>query len=200
MSTQDIKIHVYAHLIGMVEPPKMGILTAQQVGGRKAFSFNYDKQWLKCKYTYDLDPDLSLFPGTQFPVNKENFGMILDSMTDTWGRTLMKRKAFQEAKDKNEKPQALYEIDFLLGVYDETRMGGLRFKLDDNGPFLNYQDKDPVPPIASLKELQHAIEAIESDSASQEIRKWLSILLAPGSSLGGARPKTNVIDEKNNFG
>jgi serine/threonine-protein kinase HipA len=84
----------------------------------------------------------------------------------------------------------------LLGVNDESRMGALRFKLQQDEPFLNNDRSRPTPPWSSVRELQHGISLIESDKDNKEVSKWLSILLAPGSSLGGARPKANIIDEK----
>jgi serine/threonine-protein kinase HipA len=118
----------------------------------------------------------------------------MDSMPDTWGRTLMKRRAVQLSKEAGLPVPVLYDIDFLLGVYDETRMGALRFKLDIDGPFLDNNQGMPTPPWASIRELQHAAEVLESDEDSEEVKKWLAILMAPGSSLGGARPKANITD------
>ncbi|MEM8898740.1 MAG: HipA domain-containing protein [Bacteroidota bacterium] len=115
-------------------------------------------------------------------------------MPDRWGRTLLQRRANLLARERGVTPQALYDIDFLLGVQDESRMGALRFKTDPEGLFLDNQHDFPIPPVSSLRELQFAANAIESDAAESSIKKWLSVLLAPGSSLGGARPKANVYD------
>lgn len=189
-------IYVFAHWKGMPEPKLIGTLTAQAAKGKKAFSFEYDKNWIKSESQRLLDPDIQFFYGAQYPNNKETFGIFLDSMPDTWGRTLMKRKAALTAKANIEKAPTLYDIDFLLGVYDETRMGALRFKTDIEGPFLDDNANNPVPPISSIRDLQYAAEQFETDKGNEEIRKWLEILIAPGSSLGGARPKANVRDEK----
>lgn len=121
----------------MVEAKYIGMLTAQQARGKTAFSFLYDPEWLTQKEQFLLDPDIEWFAGQQHPIGKENFGVMLDSMPDTWGRTLMKRRAVQEAFENGNTKTNLYEIDFLLGVHDESRMGALRFKLDQDGPFLN---------------------------------------------------------------
>ncbi|WP_346237009.1 type II toxin-antitoxin system HipA family toxin [Niabella insulamsoli] len=143
-----------------------------------------------------MDPDIQFFSGTQFPDNKENFGIFLDSMPDTWGRTLMKRRVSQQARERNEKVRNLYDIDFLLGVYDECRMGALRFKTTPDGPFLDNNSEMPTPPWSSIRELQHAAYSLENDEENDEVKKWLAILIAPGSSLGGARPKANILDEE----
>jgi serine/threonine-protein kinase HipA len=194
MALNKTDIYVYADWIGMEEPKLIGVLSAQQAKGKKAFSFEYDALWLKTGQKFLLDPDISLFSGSQYPNQKENFGIFLDSMPDTWGRTLMKRKAAQLAKENNVKTPTLYDIDFLLGVYDESRMGALRFKIDLNGDFLDNNKIASTPPWSSIRELQNAAENIEDDKDNDEIRKWLSILIAPGSSLGGARPKANILD------
>jgi serine/threonine-protein kinase HipA len=194
MLLDKTNIYVYADWIGTEEPKCIGILSAQQAKGKKAFSFEYDKTWLKTGQLFLLDPDISLFSGPQYPNQKENFGIFLDSMPDTWGRTLMKRRAAQEAKSNQLKTPTLYEIDFLLGVYDGSRMGALRFKKDPEGDFLDNDQYASTPPWSSIRELQYAAESIEEDKDNDEIRKWLSILIAPGSSLGGARPKANILD------
>ncbi len=195
MAQNKFDIYVYAHWMGMAAPELTGILSAHFAKGKKAFSFEYDKDWIKTKQQMLLDPDLQFYTGPQYPNNhKENFGIFLDSMPDTWGRTLMKRRVAQEAKAKDEKPKTLYDIDFLLGVYDESRMGALRFKTDPNGPFLDHSNANPTPPWSSIRELQHAAKALENDD-DQEAQKWLAVLMAPGSSLGGARPKANILDE-----
>lgn len=188
-------IYIYAHWKGLEEPQLMGVLSALYAKGKKAFSFEYDKDWLKSKTQMLLDPDIQFYSGPQYPNNKENFGVFLDSMPDTWGRTLMKRREAQLANEKGEKPKTLYEIDFLLGVYDESRMGALRFKLDPKGPFLDNSNQNPTPPWSSIRELQEAAKNFENEDDTDEVRKWLAVLMAPGSSLGGARPKANILDE-----
>ncbi|MEO8174947.1 MAG: HipA domain-containing protein [Sediminibacterium sp.] len=189
-------IYVYAHWQGMKEPSMIGVLTAQQAKGRKAFSFAYDKDWIRSNAPLVLDPDISYYPGPQYPTqNKENFGVFLDSMPDTWGRKLMKRREAQLAREEGRAPRTLYDIDFLLGVYDESRMGGLRFKTETHGDFLDNNAISPTPHWSHIRELQHAAEIIEEDRDDEDIKKWISLLMAPGSSLGGARPKANILDD-----
>ena len=195
MAVQKTDIYVYADWQDLESPMLMGVLSAHQAKGRKAFSFSYDKLWLKSGNQYQLDPDLQLFSGPQFTNEKENFGLFLDSMPDTWGRTLMKRREAQLAKLKGEKAKTLYDIDFLLGVYDETRMGALRFKLDPKSDFLDNDTKKATPPWSTVRELQQAVVYYENDTDNEAINKWLQLLIAPGSSLGGARPKANILDE-----
>ncbi|NCT17589.1 MAG: toxin HipA [Flavobacteriaceae bacterium CG18_big_fil_WC_8_21_14_2_50_34_36] len=195
MATGKQDIYVFAHWQGMQEPQLVGTLSALQAKGKKAFSFEYDKNWVKSKQQVLLDPDIQFYSGLQYPNNKENFGVFLDSMPDTWGRTLMKRREAQQAKEKGERAKTLYEIDYLLGVYDESRMGALRFKTELEGPFLDDNNLNPTPPWSSIRELQEAARNFENDEDNEQVKKWLAVLMAPGSSLGGARPKANILDE-----
>ncbi|MCC5926964.1 MAG: HipA domain-containing protein [Bacteroidetes bacterium] len=195
MASDKTDIIVFAHWKGMPDPIKMGVLTAQEARGHLAWSFAYEKEWLDTQSQIQLDPDLEWFTGPQYSKdNKPNYGMFLDSMPDTWGRTLMKKR---EAllKPKGQPRRKLTDIDFLLGVFDPARMGGLRFKLDEEGPFLDNDEEKSIPPITDVRELQVGADLVESDEGSEAVRKWLQILLAPGSSLGGARPKSSVMDE-----
>ncbi|WP_262713568.1 type II toxin-antitoxin system HipA family toxin [Pedobacter aquae] len=195
MAQQKFDIYVFAHWKGMTEPKLIGTLSAHYAKGKKAFSFEYDNVWINSEHQQLIDPDIQFYSGTQFPNQKENFGLFLDSMPDTWGRTLMKRRAAQQAREKGERAPTLYEIDYLLGVYDESRMGALRFKIDLEGDFLDINKETPTPPWSSIRQLQHAVDSIENDNENKDFKKWLAILMAPGSSLGGARPKANILDE-----
>ncbi|PKD19994.1 toxin HipA [Salegentibacter salinarum] len=199
MAGEKFDIYVFADWIALKKPTLIGILSAHFAKGKKAFSFEYDKNWLKTDAHRLLDPDIAFYSGPQYPPNKENFGIFLDSMPDTWGKTLMKRRAAQNARTKDEKIKKLYEIDYLLGVYDESRMGALRFKTDFDGPFLNNDNQNPTPPWSSLGELQEAVNQLENDDQSDAIRRWIAVLIAPGSSLGGARPKANILDAQQNL-
>jgi serine/threonine-protein kinase HipA len=197
MTGKKTEIIVYAHWLGMSEPKRIGILTAQQAKGKKAFSFEYDKEWIDSREQLLLDPEITWYSGAQYPNLKENFGIFMDSMPDTWGRKLMMRRASYQAKEKGKTAPTLYDIDFLLGVFDESRMGGLRFKLDAEGPFLDNNKAYPTPHWADVRELQHGAAIIDADQDGDDARKWLDVLIAPGSSLGGARPKANILDQNN---
>lgn len=194
MTGGKFDIYVFADWSGLNEPTFVGILSAHFAKGKKAFSFEYDNDWLKTDEQRLLDPDIVFYSGPQYPISKENFGIFLDSMPDTWGKTLMKRRAAQDARAKNEKTKTLYEIDYLLGVYDESRIGALRFKTEINGPFLDDNIERPTPPWSSLGELQEAVNQLENNDQSNDVKKGIAVLIAPGSSLGGARPKANILD------
>jgi serine/threonine-protein kinase HipA len=186
-------VFVYADWIGFEKPTLVGILNYQGIKGHSSFSFEYDTEWLEQGQYRHLDPELLFFGGVQYPADKEIFGIFSDSMPDTWGRTLLKRREIQRAKERKEQPQVLHDIDYLLGVHDLSRMGGLRFKTDPTGEFLDDNPYFPMPPYSSLSELQQAAKSYEEDAGQDKIKKWLNLLIAPGASLGGARPKANII-------
>ena len=199
MDKTKTDIYVYAHWLGMKEPGLIGILSAHSGKGKKAFSFEYDKQWITTQERILLDPDLDWFSGPQYPNKKDNFGMFLNSIPDSWGRTLMQRREAQKAKEEGRPARKLYELDYLLGVYDESRMGALRFKTDPDGPFLDVASGTTAPPWTSLGELEKAVTIIESAEEDENIREWILMLLAPGTSLGGARPKANFTERNNDL-
>lgn len=195
------EIQVYAHWQGLKEPSLMGMLSVSLAKGKESFSFEYTDAWLKSGFSQTIDPDLQLYSGAYYPRDdKPNFGIFLDSCPDRWGRVLMQRREAAVAKQEGRTVKKLLEPDFLLGVYDGYRMGALRFKLDDNGPFLNDNKEMAVPPWTSLRELEHASLKFEEDNTGDpEYFKWVTMLIAPASSLGGARPKASVMDEHNNL-
>lgn len=176
-------------------PKKIGMLYVDYAKGKENFSFEYDEGWLTSnKSVLVIDPDLSMYNGRQFlPFGKTLFGIFSDSCPDRWGRVLMKRREVINARKEGIKPRELQESDFLLGVYDESRIGALRFKIDENGSFIS-SDKDmATPPWTSLRSLEEAARAFEKDENALD-EKWLKQLIGPGSSLGGARPKATIQD------
>lgn len=174
----------------------MGVLASKSLRGKEIFSFEYDKDWLSSKFVQTLDPDLQLYLGSQYLSNEEknNFGLFLDSSPDRWGRVLMQRREAANARMEERKVKKLFETDYLLGVYDGHRMGGLRFKLDPMGSFLNDDQHQASPPWASIRELEQISLRLEEADAidAPEYLQWLNMLVNPGSSLGGARPKASV--------
>lgn len=192
------EIIVYADWETLDKPNIMGYLTVTIVRGKEIFSFEYNHEWLNSDNSFLLDPDLGLYSGSQYArEEKSNFGLFLDSSPDRWGRVLMKRREAVMARIEQRPEQRLQESDFLLGVYDEYRMGAMRFKEDVNGNFLNDNKALAAPPWTSLRELENASLQLEQEelSTDQKTLKWLNMLIAPGSSLGGARPKASVQDK-----
>lgn len=182
------KIQVYVELLG--ELHHVGQLWSRTVREKEGASFQYEKSWLSNRERFALEPALELLEGPYHTEQNRNmFGAIGDSAPDRWGRILMRRAAARFARAAGKQPQTLNEIDYLLGVYDEARQGALRFSEQLGGPFLQSSDKNSIPPLIALPKLLSATERLLQDKESDED---LRLLLAPGSSLGGARPKASV--------
>ncbi|MDH5380125.1 MAG: type II toxin-antitoxin system HipA family toxin [Cyclobacteriaceae bacterium] len=204
MSSKETKqrIYVFADWREIGKPTLMGILISERLKGKEIFSFEYDDDWLKSKYAMQLDPDLELYSGKHYLNDeKPNFGLFLDSSPDRWGQVLMRRREALMARLEKRKEVSLFQTDYLLGVYDGQRMGALRFKTDLEGNFLNDNNLRATPPWTSIRELEQiSLKIEEKDSVNDPAyEKWLGMLIAPGSSLGGARPKASVLDENGNL-
>lgn len=158
--------------------------------------FHYERAWLSDARAFALDPDLSLDASPFFPKPElGNFGIFLDSSPDRWGQTLMKRREALQARDEKRTPRTLYAWDFLIGVQDYTRQGALRFRYPGTEEFLG-NEKMAAPPITTLRELEAVAYELSSRRLDDldALRKWLAVLVAPGASLGGARPKANFTE------
>lgn len=178
---------------------RMGTLHRQRARGAEIYSFEFDSEWLARGDALALDPDLLPVPGRAYPpANRAQFGVFMDSAPDRWGRTLMQRREAMLAAEENRPTRTLTQWDYLLGVHDHSRLGALRFRADAHSPFLDNSAANAAPPLASLRELQGAARALEEDRANNDahLRTMLDQLLAPGSSLGGSRPKASVVDEQ----
>ena len=193
MSANQKTIYVYDDF-SQEEPILLGMLYVNVIKGGETYSFEYSNGWLKqMKLSVSLDPELMPYGGRQFPNGKNIFGIFADASPDRWGRVLMNKRERIRAQKEARKPHKLYDSDYLLGVYDATRMGGIRFKLDPNGPFLSDDRETQVPPWATLRTLEEASRNFENDESGLS-EKWLNQLIKPGSPLGGARPKATVVD------
>lgn len=176
------------------EPLLMGTLYVNVIKGVESYSFEYNNEWLKkTGLMMTLDPELLPYSGRQYPSGKKIFGLFADASPDRWGRVLMNKRERILAEKEGRKPSKLHDSDYLLGVYDETRMGGIRFKLNPDGPFLSDDKETAAPPWDALRTLEEASRHFESDETGLS-EKWLKQLIKPGSSLGGARPKATVVD------
>jgi len=195
------EIYVFADWEEFNETTFVGTLRSNMVKNKEHFSFCYDETWLQSKFVQQIDPELKLYAGEQHNNEQQNFRIFLDSCPDRWGRLLMKRCEAVLARQEERKPNVLKESDYLLGVHDIHRMGALRFKLDFDGDFLDNNEEFAVPPITLLRDLEYAVSQVENanDIDNPEYLKWLKLLISPGSSLGGARPKCSVIDEKDDL-
>ena len=191
-------IWVYADWEGLEVPHLIGQLNASLTKGQEVLAFEYDETWLRDPQSRQLDPAIGLFAGAQYPrASKPNFGMFLDSSPDRWGRFVQDRREAQLARSEGRTPRKLQSTDYLLGVHDLQRLGGLRFKTDVAGPFLDENSSQTAPPWAELPALERAAHEIEREGPRPggDYSKWLAMLVAPGGSLGGARPKAGVVDD-----
>ncbi len=183
-------IRVYLELQG--QNCFVGTLWPRQRGGRQSATFEYSKTWLDNPASFALEPALPLGPGPHHTTQSQTmFGALGDSAPDRWGRALMRRAERRLSTANGLVPRTLHEIDYLLQVHDVSRLGALRFAENENGPFLAESTANSIPPLVSLPKLLLATEhVITEDDSDEELR----LLLAPGSSLGGARPKASVYD------
>lgn len=158
-------------------------------------SFEYTEEWLHRGAGRLLDPQLHYVSGRQYTDETGDFGIFMDSAPDRWGRLLIQRRAALESTGA-----PLFGTDYLLAVSDFCRLGGLRFRIGDDAPFLAEYSELPVPPMHALRELEQASRHVEeADPDDPHYREWLKVLLAPGTSLGGARPKATVMDPENHL-
>lgn len=175
---------------------KIGLLFSSFQKGKEKISFSFDDEYFSSKLSrYFFDYDLQPYKARQYlPLEKPIFGIFSDSMPDRWGRLLMKRRERIKAEKLNlDKIKSLTELDYLLDVFDESRMGALRFSLDENGEYLSNEKELSTPPFERLRTLEEASRQFEKEGNLLDER-WLKLLLASGSSLGGARPKATVKD------
>jgi len=191
MSAQDNTMEVW-----LDDDPVAACQVGTLAHDRGQIRFHYKRDWLKDPRAFALDPDLSLDEHPFFPKPElGNFGIFLDSSPDRWGQTLMKRREALQARDEKRPPRTLYAWDFLIGVQDLTRQGALRFRRPGTDTFLD-DEKMAAPPATTLRELEAVAYQLSNRHIDDldALRKWLAVLVAPGASLGGARPKANFTE------
>lgn len=185
-------IQVHVDLEGI--PIPVGRLWVRMGKNNPSATFEYDAGWLAHPSRFPLEPALNLGSGAfHTGADQAVFGSLGDSAPDTWGRRLMRRAERVRAKKESRAPRALGEADFLMQVDDRSRQGALRFSLAPEGPFLAEPGTSSIPPLLHLSKLLRAAEHFEKEDG--ESAEELKLLLAPGSSLGGARPKASIIDK-----
>ncbi len=176
------------------EKELIGYLYFEFINGNQVYSFEFSKDFLESSYNkIFLDNNLYPYPSRQYlPKNKRIFDFLSDLAPDRWGRTLIKRREAIRAKEESRKTKSLNEIDYLLQVEDESRMGAIRLSLDGINYLSNEKDME-VPPLEFVRKLEVASLEYERDNDALN-DKWIKQLIGPGSSLGGARPKATVKD------
>lgn len=192
------ELYVYLDCTAFDDVPLVGILRKERIPGKETYSFEFSREWLNNHGNLWIDPCLQPYVGAQYvPSDREMFNMLSDALPDRWGRLLLDRREMILSKQEGRSRRTITGFDALALINDFGRRGGLRFKTAPNEDYSNTNEKFATPPFARLRDLENCIthfEEAELNHLTPEA-KWLLDLVAPGSSLGGARPKANVIDE-----
>lgn len=195
------KLYVYADFDWFNDIELIGELGYESLRGSDSYSFKFADSWIKKYNSIQLSNDLNNYPGIQYTQpNKDIFGCFADALPDRWGRTLLLRREQILAQEDNRPIKRLSSFDFLVGIDDFSRMGAFRFKETLDGEFINTTNSLRIPPLTDLRELIAASKEIEKSENANNLpeKKWITQLVQPGSSLGGARPKANVVDTDKN--
>lgn len=191
------KLYVYADFDWLKEVELIGELGYESLRGADSYSFTFKNEWLRQHSDLFLSNDLNNYQGQQYTQpDKDIFGCFSDALPDRWGRTLLLRREQIAAAEEKRPVRRLSSFDFLTGIDDFSRMGGFRFKEDLDGEFINVSESLKIPPLTDIRELIAASAEIEKCEENNMLpdRKWIAQLVQPGTSLGGARPKANVVD------
>lgn len=193
------KLYVYADWVGLEKPAQIGALQYDRKGADEVYSFCFNNIWLSKHKDLFLSADLGNWSGWQYPAEKNVIpGMFADVMPDRWGRLLLRRREQLLAQKENRSARQLSSYDMLMLIHDKGRMGGLRFKTDPQGEFINNDAYLSTPPFTKLRDLEYWCDEFEEreDRKLPPEEKWLANLIVPSTGLGGARPKANILDEK----
>jgi serine/threonine-protein kinase HipA len=189
---ERVAVHLDARDIG--SQLRIGTLGREVAGAKSVISFEYELAWLEAPGSFPIDPSLPLYAGEQYATALPP--IFTDAAPDRWGRTLLERREALLARSAKRAQARLDEWDFLVGVNDQTRMGALRLARLSDGAYLADEPLS-IPPLARLRELEHWAAELELglNGEMSEEERWIAMLVAPGSSLGGARPKASYVDE-----
>lgn len=191
------KLLVYADFDWLKEIELVGELSYESLRGSDSYAFKFDDEWLKRYGNLFISADLNNYKGVQYTQpERDIFGCFSDALPDRWGRTLLNRREQILATEEKRLVRRLSSFDYLLGIDDSSRMGGFRFKERADGDFINASNMLRIPPLTNIRELIHASSEVEKSEEENKLpdKKWLTQLIQPGSSLGGARPKASVVD------
>ena len=195
-------LFVYADFDWLDEPMLVGELGYESLRGSDSYSFRFDNEWLNKFGNLFLSADIYNYTGQQYTqLGRDIFGCFSDALPDRWGRLLLNRREQILAREEKRSVRKLSSFDYLMGIDDFSRMGGLRFKETLDGDFINSQTTLRIPPLADVRSLAAASIEIEKSEEQNQLpeMRWLQQLVHPGTSLGGARPKSSVIDSEGNL-
>ena len=192
----------FADFSWLVSPELVGELCYEKLRGSDSYAFKFNENWLKVHAGIKLSEDINNYPGMQYTQpGSDIFGCFSDALPDRWGRTLLKRREQIQAAEEKRAIRALSSFDYLMGIDDFSRMGGFRFKREMEGDYINVSPSLKIPPLTEIRELIHASQEVEKSEENDTLpeKKWIAQLIQPGTSLGGARPKAGVLDERGNL-
>lgn len=196
------RLLVYADFNWLNKPELVGELCYEKLRGSDSYAFKFDENWLSIHAGIKLSEDINNYPGMQYtqPGN-DIFGCFSDALPDRWGRTLLKRREQIQASEEKRAVRSLSSFDYLMGIDDFSRMGGFRFKRELEGDYINVSPSLKIPPLTEIRELIHASQEVEKSEDNDVLpeKEWITQLIQPGTSLGGARPKAGVLDEMGNL-
>ena len=191
-------LYVYGDFDWLESPILIGELGYESLRGSDSYAFKFDNYWLSKYGSILLSADLNNYSGWQYTKPENDiFGCFSDALPDRWGRTLLTRREELQAREEKRAVRKLSSFDFLIGIDDTSRMGGLRFKEAPDREFINCEKKLRIPPLTDIRNLISASLEFEHSEELHQLpdNKWIAQLLHPGSSLGGARPKACISDE-----
>ena len=196
------RLLVYADFNWLNKPELVGELCYEKLRGSDSYAFKFDENWLSIHAGIKLSEDINNYPGMQYtqPGN-DIFGCFSDALPDRWGRTLLKRREQIQASEEKRAIRSLSSFDYLMGIDDFSRMGGFRFKRELEDDYINVSPSLKIPPLTEIRELIHASQEVEKSEDNDVLpeKKWITQLIQPGTSVGGARPKAGVLDEMGNL-
>ena len=196
------RLLVFADFDWLDKPELVGELCYEKLRGSESYAFRFDDNWLKFHAGIKLSEDINNYPGLQYtqPGN-DIFGCFSDALPDRWGRTLLKRREQIQASEEKRAVRNLSSFDYLMGIDDFSRMGGFRLIRELDGDFINVSPSLKIPPLTELRQLVLASQEVEKSEENDVLpeKKWIAQLIQPGTSLGGARPKAGVLDDRGNL-
>ena len=196
------KLFVFADFDWLDGPTLVGELGYDSLRGSDSYSFKFDNEWLNRFGNLFLSADINNYPGQQYTQpDRDIFGCFSDALPDRWGRLLLNRREQILAREEKRPVRKLSSFDYLMGIDDFSRMGGLRFKEEINGDFINSETTLRIPPLADVSSLAAASMEVEKSEEENQLpeKRWIQQLVHPGTSLGGARPKAGVMDSDGNL-
>ena len=196
------KLFVFADFDWLDGPTLVGELGYESLRGSDSYSFKFDNEWLNRFGNLFLSADINNYPGQQYTQpDRDIFGCFSDALPDRWGRLLLNRREQILAREEKRPVRKLSSFDYLMGIDDYSRMGGLRFKEEINGDFINSETTLRIPPLADVSSLAAASMEVEKSEEQNQLpeMRWIQQLVHPGTSLGGARPKAGVMDSDGNL-